>query len=105
MHERLFFSLNAPVTGTKDIAVILIVGCVPLMLVPYAMYIWCTQSFLSSYDYDKAMRGLTRVRQWRHISRGKWLTAFVRAVCRLGWNSGAGRADASAEAAERGRLD
>ncbi len=104
VHGKIFVSLDAPVTGTKDIAVILLVGCLPLMLVPYAMYIWCTQSFLSSYDYNKAMSGLKRVRRWRHVNRGKWLTGFVRAVCRLGWNTGAGVADASAEAAERRRL-
>lgn len=48
------------ITGT-------IIGCLPLVLVLYAVYQWCTQSFLWTQDYDKAMRGLQRVRRVKRV--------------------------------------
>jgi hypothetical protein len=62
----------------SNVLVCLVVGCLPLLLVPYALYVWCTLSFLAAYDVDRAMRGLSRVQRWRYIERGEWLAPCAR---------------------------
>jgi hypothetical protein len=59
-----------------------IVGCLPLLIVVYAIHAWCMLSFLSSYDFAAAMRGLQRIRRMRYILRGKWLSSLVQNVRR-----------------------
>ena len=44
-----------------------VLGGLPLLAILYAVYEWCTQSFLWSIDYPKAMRGLMRVRTAKYI--------------------------------------
>jgi hypothetical protein len=44
-----------------------VLGCLPLLAVLYAVAQWCGQSFLWSFDYAKAMRGLRRVRRVRGL--------------------------------------
>jgi hypothetical protein len=55
-----------------------VLGCMPLLLVLVAVHAWCTQSFLWSADYDKAMKGLQCVRQARYVLRGCWLAPVAR---------------------------
>ncbi|KAI9890594.1 MAG: hypothetical protein M1814_003792 [Vezdaea aestivalis] len=56
-----------------------VLGMLPLIAVFTIVYQWCTQSFLGTEDYDKAMRGLRRVRAWKyvfHLSFLHQLTTF-----------------------------
>lgn len=43
-----------------------VLGCLPLAAIPYVVYAWTTQSFMSTRDYAKAMRGLIRVRRLKY---------------------------------------
>ncbi len=78
-------------------------GCLPLLLVLYAMYAWCTQSFMSSYDYAEAMRGLARVRIARYILHGKWLGSLARSARALSWRIVQARRRNASAAAGAGR--
>lgn len=73
----------------------------PLLFVLYAVYAWCTQSFLSTDDYDRAMRGLNRVRWWKLVLRGKWGAAFVQPLRRLCRKAVQAPRDAIVELVER----
>jgi hypothetical protein len=72
-------------------------ACAPLVLALYAVYAWCTQSFLATAHHDDAMRGLDSVR-WQE---GKWLTAPFPLVRRLCQKVARVLGEALARAAER----
>jgi Ni/Co efflux regulator RcnB len=60
-----------------------VLGCLPLLSIVFAVHAWCAQSFLWSYDYAKAMRGLRRVRRARYVLHGGWYACFARRLRRL----------------------
>jgi hypothetical protein len=60
-----------------------VLGCLPLLGIMFAVHAWCAQSFLWSYDYAKAMRGLQRVRRARYVLHGGLYAGFARRLQRL----------------------
>ncbi|KAI9865776.1 MAG: hypothetical protein M1824_000036 [Vezdaea acicularis] len=55
-------------------------GLVPLLAMLAVVYQWCVQSFLTTEDYEKAMRGLRRVRAWRNIFHFNTVQSVIQAV-------------------------
>jgi hypothetical protein len=79
----------------------IIFGCLPLLLVPYAVHAWCTQSFLSSPDHAEAMRSLQRV---QYVFRGEWCASAFRAARHYCRRRNSSTANATAEG-DRGQAE
>jgi hypothetical protein len=94
-----FSQLANPYSFTKAQVKATVLGCLPLLLVLYAVYAWCTQSVLSSSGYAKAMSGLQRVRRMQYVLCGEWCAGAIRAARQDCRRSSRSAADATAEGA------
>ncbi|KAI9849178.1 MAG: hypothetical protein M1837_005408 [Sclerophora amabilis] len=62
-----------------------VLGTLPLFVICYATYEWLTQSFLWAEDYNKAMRGLMRVRRFKKWFLRETFIALFHGVASLIW--------------------